>query len=256
MLSLPPHALAIATQFLTRLPLRLSSAPTPRELARSLYWYPLVGAGIGLLLLLLYLLLAEAPAPMRAGLLLLALVAITGGLHLDGVADCADAWMGGQGDRERTLALLKDPRAGAMAVIGVASLLILQACALASLDAAQAPAALLVAPLLGRAAVLLLVATTPYCRERGLGSALAEGRSPALLIAIAVIAASVAPLMAVAGASLSAGVIAVVVAALSFWRWRRSLMQRLGGFTGDGAGTLVELVQTVVLVVYALASMP
>ena len=107
----------IALQFLSSLPIRLSGMPAPQELGRSLLCYPLVGALFGLLLWGLNGLLGNAPLMLHAALLLTAWVLLSGGLHLDGLADSADAWLGGFGDRERTLSIMKDPRSGPIAVV-------------------------------------------------------------------------------------------------------------------------------------------
>ena len=69
---------------------------------------------------------------------MLALIALTGGLHLDGLADSADAWVGGFGDRARTLEIMKDPRSGPAGVTAIVSLLLLKCAALASLSVENA----------------------------------------------------------------------------------------------------------------------
>ena len=107
----------IALQFLSSLPIRLPGMPQPQELGRSLLFYPLVGVLFGLLLYGVSGLLADAPLMLHAALLLTLWVLLSGGLHLDGLADSADAWLGGFGDRERTLTIMKDPRSGPIAVV-------------------------------------------------------------------------------------------------------------------------------------------
>ena len=114
----------IALQFLTRVPVRLTAMPAPEQVGRSLLWYPLLGLLVGGLLLGLHLLLGATPALLQAALLLTVWVAITGGLHLDGLADSADAWAGGFGDRERSLAIMQDPRSGPIAVVVLVLLLV------------------------------------------------------------------------------------------------------------------------------------
>mgnify|MGYP002870254812 FL=1 len=114
----------IALQFLTCLPVRLRSMPEPQQIGRSLLYYPLVGLLLGALLCLFGIALGNAAAPLNAALLLAAWVWLTGALHLDGLADSADAWVGGFGDRERTLAIMKDPRSGPVAVAVLVLLLL------------------------------------------------------------------------------------------------------------------------------------
>lgn len=164
----------IALQFLSSLPVSLPGMPEPRELGRSLLFYPLVGLLFGLLLWLASLLLQGTPAPLHAALLLTVWVLLSGALHLDGLADSADAWLGGFGDRERTLQIMKDPRSGPIAVVTLVLVLLLKFCALWVLVEQGIGAQLLLAPLIGRAAMLGLFLCTPYVRPGGLGQALAE----------------------------------------------------------------------------------
>ena len=126
-------ALLIALQFLTRLPVSLPCMPTPEQVGRSLLWYPLVGLLLGLLLWGAHLLLGQTPALLQAAIILALWVGLSGGLHLDGLADTADAWVGGFGDRERTLTIMKDPRSGPIAVVVLVLLLLLKFAALFTL---------------------------------------------------------------------------------------------------------------------------
>jgi len=241
-----PLPLLIALQFLTRLPIRLPGMPAPAALGRSLLWYPLVGLALGGVLLAAAWLLSGVFAPLAAALLLALWVLASGGLHLDGLADTADAWVGGFGDRERTLAIMKDPCCGPIAVVSLLLVLLLKFAALwALLDSGQW-LALLLAPLLGRGALLLLFLGTPYVRAGGLGSAMAA-HLPAR--------AGWYVLLAVVLATLLCGwpgLLALASAALLFALCRRALLQRIGGTTGDTAGALLELLECGVLVALAL----
>jgi adenosylcobinamide-GDP ribazoletransferase len=128
----------------------------------------------GLLLWLASHLLQGVAAPLQAALLLALWVLLSGALHLDGLADSADAWLGGFGDRERTLQIMKDPRSGPIAVVTLVLVLLLKFCALWVLVEHGAGGLLVLAPVVGRAAMLGLFLTTPYVRAGGLGAALAE----------------------------------------------------------------------------------
>ena len=239
--------LLIALQFLTRLPVSLSGMPTPEQVGRSLLWYPLVGLVLGLLLWGAHLLLGQASALLQAAIILALWVGLSGGLHLDGLADTADAWVGGFGDRERTLAIMKDPRSGPIAVVVLMLLLLLKFAALLTLLQAGQGIYLLLLPWLGRSLLPLLLATTPYVRAGGLGQALVDhlprGQLPWVL-----------------GAHLLgmllfgwAGLLALATALLLFVWLRRALLLRLGGTTGDTAGALVELAECAVLLALALS---
>lgn len=238
--------LLVAIGFLTRLPVPSTVFGDDRARARSLAWYPAVGAILGLLLAGLALLLHEAPPLLRAALLLTGWVASTGALHLDGLADTADAWVGGLGDRERTLAIMKDPRSGPMAIAAVVLVLLLKFAALASLPLAGW-GGLLLAPLLGRAALTLAFLTTPYARAQGLGSGLRD--APRAASGVAVLLA-VAMTFAFGGP----GVFALLAGVVVFLLWRRACMLRLRGFTGDTAGALAECVEAAALSAWVLGA--
>lgn len=235
------HAFAIAVQFLTRLPVPQRVRHTPEALGWSVVFYPLVGLLIGGLLLLFSRLLADAAPLLAAALVLTAWVALTGGLHLDGLADCADAWVGGHGDKARSLRIMKDPCSGPVAVAAVVLLLLVKFAALVGL----AGHGLLWAPVVGRAFVLVLLLTTPYVRPQGLGSPLAEN--------LPRFAAGLAAGLALLGAGLALGGVPVLAASLVAASLRGSMLRRLGGCTGDTLGASVEIVEAVVLVATALA---
>lgn len=237
----------IALQFLSSLPIRLPGMPTPQESGRSLLFYPLVGLLFGVLLMALNHLLDGAPTLLHAALLLAAWVMLSGGLHLDGLADSADAWLGGFGDRERTLLIMKDPRSGPIAVVTLVVVLLLKFSAVLALIEAHTGIGLLLAPVIGRAAMLALFLNTPYVRAGGLGQALADHLPRKAGVQVL---AAVAVVCVLIGGGAAAWVL--VIATGGFFWLRRMMMQRLGGSTGDTAGAMLELLETLVLVTLAL----
>lgn len=233
----------IALQFLSSLPVTLPGMPTPEQNGRSLLFYPLVGLLFGVLLWALDSLLQGTQPLLHAGLLLTAWVILGGGLHLDGLADSADAWLGGFGDRERTLAIMKDPRSGPIAVVTLVLVLLLKCCALLALVEGGQGALLILAPVIGRAAMLALFLGTPYVRRGGLGQALKDHlpRETALwVLGISTV-----------GCLLLGGWLPLLAAAVAFFALRRSMLRRLGGTTGDTAGALLELLELAVVVTLA-----
>lgn len=237
------RGLFAAIGFLTRLPLPARAFDGASSPSAQLAWYPAVGLLLGALLWCLGWLLSGASPLLAAALLLVAWVALTGALHLDGLADSADAWVGGLGDRERTLTIMKDPRSGPIGVTAIVLVLLLKFAALASVP--QPSAMLWVAPLLGRAVLTAAFMTTPYVRSGGLGSGLVgESRT---ICAVALLLAAIVTLLA--GWQ---GLWAILVAALVFVWWRWTCMRRLGGMTGDTCGALTEFTEAAVLVALAL----
>jgi adenosylcobinamide-GDP ribazoletransferase len=245
----------IAVQFLTCFPVRLDPPPVGREVGLSLLWYPGVGLVLGVCLWIAALVLRSVPAPLAAAILLALWVFSTGALHLDGLADTVDAWVGGRGERERTLAIMKDPHSGPIGVTAIVCVLLLKFGALAAL---QVPAAVswdnlnlacayILPPLLGRAAVPLLFAHTPYVRAEGIGADLAQYQSRAGGRWVAAITALAA---LIAGGRY--GLLATAVAAITYLLMRRAFTQRLGGVTGDCVGAMIEAIEALSITAIAL----
>jgi adenosylcobinamide-GDP ribazoletransferase len=178
------RGLLVAIGFLTRIPVPARVFGGAAARARSLAWYPTVGAMLGALLIALAWVLRDVNPLLRASLTLVAWIASTGALHLDGLADSADAWVGGMGDRARTLAIMKDSASGPMGVVAIVLVLLLKFAALASLSK-PAWSTLLLAPLLARAALVALFLTTPYVRLGGLGDDLQRAPRTVCLIMLA-----------------------------------------------------------------------
>ncbi|GAB6042354.1 adenosylcobinamide-GDP ribazoletransferase [Endothiovibrio diazotrophicus] len=237
----------LAIQLLTVIPTPRVAGYDPRAFGLSVLCYPLVGAAIGALLGGAGWLLAGSDPLLAAALLLTLWTGISGGIHLDGLADTVDARVGSHGDGTRALEIMKDPRAGPMAVAALVVVLILKLAALAVLVRAQAWHALAAVPLAGRALPVALFLTTPYVRRDGLGAAAAAclPRGAGWLV-LALVALLLIQLWGVPSFPLLIG-LALLVA---LWRWW--LIGWIGGTTGDTAGALLELAETALLVSLAL----
>lgn len=238
----------IAVQFLTRLPVSFSSMPEAAETSRSIFYYPLVGLIIGVVLSGSAWLFASLSPMLAAALLLCIWVLLTGGLHIDGLADSADAWAGGQGDRQGMLSIMKDPQSGPIGVTAVFLVLILKFAALVSLVENERFWLLIAAPFLGRVALLALFLTTAYVRPAGLGTPFAAGIPRNIAVPVTALSYVLVPV--VFGVN---GLWAVLAGLAAFIFLRAFMRRHLGGTTGDTAGALVELSETVVLISMALA---
>jgi adenosylcobinamide-GDP ribazoletransferase len=169
-------------------------------------------------------------------MLLVALwAALTGGLHLDGLADACDG-LGGGWSRERALAIMKDTRSGPYGVTAIVLVLGLKAAVLASLPEGLAWRALVMAPALARAGPLLLAAIARPARPEGAGHAFSTGVHWPAIAAGWLVAGLVS--VATLGAW---GALALAVTAVLASVWALYLRRRLGGFTGDTLGALVEV---------------
>ncbi len=252
------RALACAMQFLTRLPVATRTLFDNRDYANSLAWYPVVAMVLGGLLWLFGLMLAE---PLSAGHLSSALVAaillavwvlLTGALHLDGVADCADAWVGGFGDREKTFQILKDPRSGPIAVVVLVLLLLVKWAALDLLLSSQQWSTIWLIPVLARGAMPYIFWRLDYVSASGLGSSLVAGLSSRRIL-LSLLFVAVTTVVALAAQPQLLMLFAAVAILVYLW-WKRACYQKLGGFNGDCAGALVEFVELGLLLSWAIYS--
>jgi adenosylcobinamide-GDP ribazoletransferase len=230
-----------AFAFLTRLP--VGGGPLrDADLGRSVAFFPVVGLVLGLVLTGLASLLAGVvPTTLAAVILVAILAALTGGLHLDGVADVFDALGGGRGDRQRMLEIMRDSRIGAHGAAALCLLLLAKTFAVASALEHHDLLALLMFPMLGRWAVTPTIVLHPYARQEGLGRAF-HGEARLLHVATATIL--VAAAVAALGLRFFTPAAGALLAAMLFAFWLR---WRLGGLTGDVYGATIELAEVVAL---------
>jgi len=234
----------IALQFLTRLPTPSLRDIQEREFGASMVYYPWVGLLLGIIFALTILFATKfLPHSVSAVILLILWVFVTGGLHLDGLADSADAWVGGYGDREKTLRIMKDPACGPIAVAVVVLTLLLKYSALLELISAGALTAIIAAPIVARASTLLLFLTTDYVRVAGLGSAIKKylpQRTAYLHLALS--------FSLVLYLTWGKGITLLLIVLIIYYGLRRLMINRLGGTTGDTAGAMIEIIEAVSLV--------
>ena len=161
-------------QFLTVLPIELKTIPTAQQNGRAILFYPLVGLIIGGILFLVTCIFVKLPALLLAAIVLALWIWLTGGLHLDGLADTADAWVGGFGDKLRTLQIMKDPSCGPIGVLSLVIICLLKFTLIYVLIEQHQSLFLIYIPILGRVVPSIMFLTTPYVREKGLGRSLTE----------------------------------------------------------------------------------
>ena len=244
MSSLQP--LLIALQFLTIIPVRLSrstttsTSPSATQIGQSLLFYPVVGLLISSLLLLTAWLLNTQSTAVSAVLILSLWVILTGGLHLDGLADSADAWLGGLGNKAKTLLIMKDPASGPIAVSLLILVLLIKFVMLVELLTQQNYLAIVFAVTLARSALPLLFLTTPYVRQGGIGVILVANQPR---LATKWLLAGIALLTVIVS-----GLTLLISALIVFFILRYYMNQRLNGTTGDTAGAMVEILETTILI--------
>jgi len=162
--------LLVALQFLTILPVGKTIGATEKEIGRSIVYFPLVGLLTGLILVVFNeVLIRVFPRGVTDILLISVLVGITGGLHLDGLADTIDGLAGGN-DKEDILKIMRDSHLGAMGAMSIAIALLIKLAALTAIPEAIKKEVLLLMPVLSRWSMVYLCFASNYAREEGLGS--------------------------------------------------------------------------------------
>lgn len=236
-----------ALQFLTVIPIPAALGGADKDLERGIYFFPAAGLVLGAILALLDAgLAAFLPVLPASAIVVAALIMLTGGFHLDGLADTADGFMSSR-PRERVLEIMKDSRTGPMGVIAVVCVLVLKVSLLASITGALRPALILLMPVAGRCAIVMVMGALPYARpEGGLGSIFMRSRSP-LWIAWGIFFFAASGLAAAGWLGLAAAAGTALAAALAAIYMDR----KIGGITGDTIGAACEVVELVPLLVGA-----
>ncbi|ENV49363.1 Cobalamin synthase [Acinetobacter junii CIP 107470 = MTCC 11364] len=195
----------------------------------------------------LSILLVKLPIILAATIILVIWIWLTGGLHLDGLADTADAWVGGFGDRERTLKIMKDPSCGPIGVLSLVIVCLLKFSALYVLLQQQLSAFLILIPMLGRSVPLFLFLTTRYVRENGLGRSITDSIPKTLAWMVFVIT------LALLCAFKWMGLVALINFLLLLVYLRFLFIKRIGGITGDTVGAAIELSETGLILTFVIA---
>jgi adenosylcobinamide-GDP ribazoletransferase len=236
-----------ALRFLTILPIPGERGHNESDLASSLVYFPVVGLFIGLTAAGFSLLFGFLFPPMViAVLVVLVLLAASGGLHMDGLCDSVDGFFSSR-PRERMLEIMRDSRVGAMGVMAIVLVLGLKISALASLDEQSMPRAVLLMPVTGRCSLLILMAVLPYARPEGGRGTLFYTRSARMAAVWAVLLVLLTGWLAAATAGIIAGMAALIFV-LIFAAYCRA---KIGGATGDTLGAGCELAETSVALVLA-----
>jgi adenosylcobinamide-GDP ribazoletransferase len=227
--------LIIALQFMTRLPIPWRGHVSAEEFATAMRWFPAAGLAVGAAVSC-----AAYAGAMRDPLLgalagTTVWAAVTGALHLDGLADISDAAGAAHRDRARLLEALADPHVGSFGLVAVALQLLAKFVLLNLLIRGEDWLSILLVPLAARFGVLVWQYWLPAF-GKGLGLRFANVIRPidlGLWTAIVAAAGYAAP--------------ALWFAPLPILAWGLWLKRRIGGISGDGHGAGIELTETALL---------
>ncbi len=238
-----------ALRFLTVIPGPGHLGVEEEDLAASLVFFPVVGVLIGFGMAAIgWLVWPLLPALPAAAVMVFLLLAISGGFHLDGLADAADGLFSSR-PREQMLIIMRDSRIGSMGVVALIMVLLMKTAALASLPQAQAAGALFLMPIAGRCLMVFMMALLPYVRgSEGVASLFYEqARAQKKIVYVAAALLYSGCWYGAGGSGLAAGAAALMLM-LAFASLCRA---KIGGATGDTLGATCELTETVVALVLA-----
>ena len=241
------RSLQVAFGLMTTLPIKLPERWSEGDSGRASVWYPLVGLVIGMLTWLAW---NGAnlvfPVWVTGVITLVVWVVLTGGLHLDGLADCCDGLLA-SASIERRLEIMKDPHMGTFGVVGLILVLLLKAAALSSLTMVSSPGILLAATLARWC--ILPAALLPLARPSGMGADFTLGFQRSFIFWGAILPLVIAIFLGIRGiVSAFAGFTAT---ALVLWLAK----SRIGGVTGDVFGMIVEIVELIVLLTFLVVEL-
>jgi adenosylcobinamide-GDP ribazoletransferase len=238
-------AFCTALRFLTVIPVSWQVERDGDYFQQSIYSFPLIGILIGCGGMALATVAGQFLPPLvTAFLLLFYLSAISGFLHLDGVADSADGLLSAR-PREQSLEIMKDSRTGAMGVVMLVCVMLGKFAALSSLSFELLLTAVLIMPIAGRCAILITMATRRYARpEGGIGGLFYSTRARKAASIGCVILVSICLLVA----GWRVAVLVSLMVLLTVSSFSSFCEKRLGGVTGDTLGATCELTEMVVAI--------
>ena len=238
--------LRTAFGLLTTLPFGMPEKWLPGDSGRAGIWYPVVGIVIGGLTWLCWRALNFYFPSLIVGVLtLLVWVVLTGGLHLDGLADCCDGLLAST-TSDRRLEIMKDPHLGTFGCVGLLLVLMLKAAALSSL-ATSSGLGIILAATISRW-FILPAGLLPLARPGGMGADFASGLTRSAIFITAILPLGLAFLLGTQGflAVLAALLAAAAVLGLAY--------AGIKGVTGDVFGMLVEVTETTVLLSFTIGA--
>ena len=231
----------VALSFLTRIPVRHKHEPS---IGLAAPWFPFVGIVVGAIVGGVAWGVSNLTSPLvGAAVAVLFGVLISGAFHEDGLADIADAFVGGWSTEDR-LRIIKDPLHGSYGVATMCGSIVLRVCALSAIAPSQMFKAAIAAHCFARAGALALMLTTSLARHEGLGSDYVKSlRRSTAIVSILV---SLLFVIFLIGFWSIAVVMTTIAGAITIRWWS---IKKIGGITGDVLGAAEQVSETLILIV-------
>ncbi len=251
----------IGLQFLTRISIVRQTVWTEESFGGSVKFFPLIGAVLGILYAAAIgglICATNGGVPIFTGAVGFFLsVWLTGAIHCDGLMDSADGLFSGR-EREKMLEIMKDSRAGAFGVVALVTVAALEISTLAELSRLPVlwiGVAIYSAPVIGRLAMVLVIALFPYARPSGIGKFFARFTTrKTLAVALVEAILLLAPLNFFSRTVFLISILALIVAIIFALRFGKFVTAKLGGVTGDIYGAVEMLAEIFALITFLLAA--
>lgn len=233
--------LILSLQFFTRIPINISVDFNQKNIRYSIFFMPLAGAITGGLGGLIYYLLVPYNKLVASFLALLVTIILTGGLHIDGLSDTFDGFMACK-DKEETMKIMKDSRIGVFGVLSIILLLIFKFILIISIK--NLPLAMTLSFANSRLVLGPIISYKKTARSNGLGS-LFHNSKPKKLIIISTIIYLIAVISLDIKYTIPLIVNYIVAEYISYISYKK-----IGGLTGDVYGAIIEIGDTVSLLLF------
>ncbi|MFH0924175.1 MAG: adenosylcobinamide-GDP ribazoletransferase [bacterium] len=235
--------LLIAIQFLTRIRFSNKINYKPDSFAKSMVWFPVVGLILGgILIISNYLLSYLFPLAIVNIFILIILIYLTQGIHLDGFADFIDGFYASN-EKQKILAVMRDSRVGSMGALGLIILFLTKYLALTNLTVTTKIYALLLAPVLSRWMMVFATVGSHYAREGdGLGKAFVENNNYKIFLESSLIPVILSITFFKLKSIFIIGMVFIITGILI-----RYIKKRIDGITGDTLGAINEIIEVAVL---------
>lgn len=235
----------LAISFLTVIPVKVKEQIIPGDLGKSSGWFPLIGIFLGGIVAGIFSAVSLCLPPLVAAVFATAAwIGLTGGLHLDGLADCCDGMLNAS-NPERRLEIMKDPRLGSFGGIGLVISILLKIACLYSLPSGAFWIAIPLAASTGRW-LLLWAGKQKMARSTGMGIDFSKG------ISVTTILPALLTLLTITALSGWKGALIVLFSHFVAWLIFRFSTNKLGGLTGDVFGLTVEISEIIVLLGFCI----
>ena len=233
--------LLIALQFLTIFPVTIKSQIEKKSFGRSLIYFPVVGALVGFIAVSISLVFHFLPYMVTVVLILIILITITGGIHLDGFADTCDGFYGAK-SKEKILEIMRDSHIGTMGVVAVVCLLLLKFTLLLSVPRENLWMVVIAMTMFSRWSQVAACYFSRYSREEGKAKYFVSHAGwKELFIGGLFTVISLIWLMKLKGFSLFLFSVAIIFLFITYAK------RKIGGMTGDTIGATSEIAEVSVI---------